>query len=99
MKMKNVIPILTFFSLSYFSTFAQGQYFVGLPIQRSYNCESAQFISKSPIEVSYRPLAIAANCRNVAPIVTVAPQGFYLFKRNRKRAKITYPKTNNIIRF
>jgi hypothetical protein len=99
MKMKNVISVLTFVSLPYFSTFAQGQYFVGLPIQRRCNCESAQFFIKSPIEVSYRPLAIVAYCRNVAPVVTVASEGFYLFKKNRKRAKLTYPKTTNIIRF
>jgi hypothetical protein len=99
MKMKNVIPILTMLSLSPFSTFAQGQYFTGMPLQRSCNCETTQFFNKSQVEVSYRPLAIAANCRDFAPVVTVAPQGFYLFKRNRKRAKITYPKTNNITRF
>jgi hypothetical protein len=99
MKMKNVIPILTMLSLSPFSTFAQGQYFTGMPLQRSCNCETVQFFNNNPIEVSYRPLAISANCRNVAPVITVTPQGFYLFKRSRKRAKIAYPKTTNIIRF
>jgi hypothetical protein len=99
MKMKKIISILTFFSLSHIFGFAQQQYFLGLPIQRSCNCESTQVINKNPIEVSYRPLVIAANCRNIIPVFTVAPEGFYLFKRNRKRSKIAYPKTTNIIRF
>lgn len=97
--MKYVIPILTFLSLSHYSIFAQVQYFTGILLQRCCNCEIAQFFNKNPIEVSYRPLAIAANCRNVVPVVSVAPQGFYLFKRNKKRAKIAYSKTTNIIRF
>jgi hypothetical protein len=99
MKMNTVSALLTFLSLLYFSIFAQGQCFTGIPLQRCCNCETTQFFYKSQIEVSYRPLAISTNCRNTAPVITVAPQGFYLFKRNRKRAKIAYPKTTNIIRF
>lgn len=97
--MKNVIPYITFLSLLQFSCFAQSQYFSEMPLQRSCNCETVQFFNNSQVEMSYRPLAIPVNCRNTAPVVTVAPNGFYLFKRNKKRAKLNYPKTSNIIRF
>ena len=100
--MRQLTSLVLILYLSSLTSFAQRQqYYQGMPIAPICPKETAPFFTFKAHgnELPPRPFVISANSNPFVPVATTAPEGFYFFKRNKKRPKPSYPKTSNIIRF
>jgi hypothetical protein len=99
--MKNYIA--TALCLYALSSYAQNQYYAGMPLPPNCPCSMAPIFKEKHKDISSIPYATTLKCKHMLPATFVpapyAPEGFYLFKRKRKRAQPTYPKTSTIIHF
>ncbi len=98
-RMKRINLTLLFLSLTYLSTFAQGQYGETLRTQTIYPIETAQFFRSGQGNMPLHPSSMSPNFYQNAPVAAYVLEGFYLFKRNKKRPKINYAKKSHIVRF
>ena len=98
-QMKRRHYILTILSFTYLSAFAQGQYGQTLQTQTIYPLETAQFFRSGQGGQPFRSMAIPPHFYANPPSVAYVPEGFYLFKRKKKRHKVNYAKKSRIIRF
>ncbi len=97
--MKKINLTLLLLSLTYLSSFPQGQYGQTLQTQTIYPLETGQFFRSGQSGMPLRSMSMSPNFYQIPPVVTYVPEGVYLFKRNKKKPKVNHAKKSHIIRF
>lgn len=97
--MKRTHFILLSLSLTYLPTFAQGQYGEILRPQTFYPIETTQFFRSGQGGMPLRSTSMTPNFYPNPPFAAYVPEGFYLFKKHKKRPKVNYAKKSHIVRF
>jgi hypothetical protein len=95
--MKTTTSILFFIALIHLSGFSQNAYYTGMTLHVGCRCQTAPVFKSRQNDMSLRPLFMSNNCQHALPVATgvsSVPEGFTFFKRNKKRPKPNYPKTN-----
>jgi hypothetical protein len=98
--MKNYIA--TALCLYALSSYAQNQYYAGMPLPPNCPCSMSPIFKEKHKDISSIPYSTWLKYKHIPTanfVPTYAPEGFYLFKRKRKNPPPTYPKTSTIIRF
>lgn len=97
--MKRTQLILTILTVSCLSTFAQGQYGQTLQTQTIYPLETMQFFRSGQSGMPLPPCSMTPHFYPNPLVAAYAPEGFYLFKKHKKKPKVNYAKKSHIVRF
>lgn len=97
--MKRIQLILPILTVSYFSAFAQRQYGQTLQTESIYPLETTQFFRSGQSCMPLRSFSMTPHFYPNPPVAAYAPEGFYLFKKHKKKSKMNYAKKSHIVRF